>query len=153
MMLKSKLLQTPTYQHLHCAKRPLRCSKKRNLGGHVPIAMACFESWVGPQSRKVALSNTAGKAYKTYHHCIFFHARRKLHTLYHIKTTVYQSPSGVRQWCRTPLGDCTLLSSPVPTIRYFSDLTYKHTVVSKGETLDIFRALVLSPCLSFSVCL
>lgn len=72
MMLKSKLLQTPTYQHLHCAKRPLRCSKKRNLGGHVPIAMACLESWVGPQSRKVALSNTAGKAYKTYHTAFSF---------------------------------------------------------------------------------
>lgn len=133
MMLKSKLLQTPTYQYLHCAKRPLRCSKKRNLGGHVPIAMACLESWVGPQSRKVALSNTAGKAYKTYHTAFSFMPEENFTHFITLKLP--------------------FTSLPVPTIRYFSDLTYKHTVVSKGETLDIFRALVLSPCLSFSVCL
>lgn len=38
----------------------------------MPIAMACFESWVEPQSRKVALSNTVGKAYKTYHTAFSF---------------------------------------------------------------------------------
>lgn len=100
---------------------------------------------VRPQSRAAAMSNIVGKAYKTCHTEFSFYAGRKLHTFITLRLPVADLKLGVvchQGTAQYYYHQCLSL-----------DLAYKHTFLDKGETIDIFRTLVLSPYLSLNVCL
>lgn len=86
-----------------------------------------------------------GKSLQNLPHWVFFHAGRKLHTFITLRLPVANLKLGVvchQGTAQYYYHQCLSL-----------DLAYKHTFLDKGETIDIFRTLVLSPYLSLNVCL